>query len=463
MSSPTLTFWGAAGTVTGSRFLVETAASRVLVDAGLYQGLRELRQRNWDVLPVDPDSLDGVVLTHAHLDHCGYLPRLVRDGLAAPVICTDQTAELAAIVLRDSARIQEEDAGYANQAGFSRHRPALPLYDELDVEQTLPLLRPVPLHDAVPLTEDVTVTLQSAGHILGAASALVDAAGSTVLFSGDLGRPDHPLVPRRENPPSADVIVVESTYGDRTHPPRSPDPADDVLAGAIRRTLARGGTVLIPAFAIDRTELVLLRVGELMTSGAVPTVPVYLDSPMAQRALDVYRRYLATVDPGLLPPGWEVDSLGVPDLRIVRNAVESEALNVPRHPCVIISASGMATGGRVVHHLAHQLGDPRNCVVLTGYQAVGTRGRDLLEGAREVKMHGRYVPVRAEIVDDQEFSVHADSDEVIEWLSRVETPPTTLYAVHGEPAASRALADRIARELGWTAVVPRVGERVRLD
>ncbi|HSF98401.1 MAG TPA: MBL fold metallo-hydrolase [Ornithinibacter sp.] len=463
MSSPTLTFWGAAGTVTGSRFLVETDSSRVLVDAGLYQGLRELRQRNWDDLPVDPASLDGVVLTHAHLDHCGYLPRLVRDGLAAPVLCTAQTAELTAIVLRDSARLQQEDAEYANQAGFSRHRPALPLYDERDVEQTLPLLRPVPLHDDVPLTEDVTVTLQSAGHILGAASVLIDAAGSTVLFSGDLGRPNHPLVPRRENPPSADVIVVESTYGDRTHPRRSTDPADDVLAGAIRRTVARGGTVLVPAFAIDRTELVLLRVGELMTSGAVPTVPVHLDSPMASRALDVYRRYLATVDPGLLPPGWVVDTLGVPDLRVVRNAVESQALNVPRHPCVIISASGMATGGRVVHHLAHQLGDSRNCVVLTGYQAVGTRGRDLLDGAREVKMHGRYVPVRAEVVNDPEFSVHADSDEIIEWLSRCETAPTTLYAVHGEPAASRALADRVARELGWTAVVPRVGERVRLD
>ncbi|GAA4411768.1 MBL fold metallo-hydrolase [Fodinibacter luteus] len=463
MTQPTLTFWGAAGTVTGSRFLVETDASRILVDAGLYQGPRELRQRNWEEFAVDPRTLDGVVLTHAHLDHCGYLPRLVRDGLDAPVLCTAETAELAAIVLRDSARLQEEDAAYATEAGFSKHDPALPLYDERDVERTLPLLRPVPLHDDVPLTEDSLVTLRSAGHILGATSVLVDAAGSRALFSGDLGRPGHPLVPRRENPPEADVVVVESTYGDRTHPAPPGGPADDVLADAIRRTVARGGSVLVPAFAIDRTELVLLRVGELMTSGAVPTVPVHLDSPMALRALDVYRRALAGVDPRLLPPGWDVETFGVPDLRIVRSADESVALNTPRQPCVIISASGMATGGRVVHHLAHQLGDARNCVVLTGYQAVGTRGRALLEGAREVKMHGRYVPVRAEVVNDPEFSVHADADEVLEWLSRCPSPPRAVYAVHGEPQAARALADRVTDELGWLAVVPRFGERVRLD
>ncbi|HSO63965.1 MAG TPA: MBL fold metallo-hydrolase [Ornithinibacter sp.] len=463
MTSPTLTFWGAAGTVTGSRFLVETGASRVLVDAGLYQGLRELRRRNWEDFPVDPSTLDGVVLTHAHLDHCGYLPRLVRDGLDAPVLCTSETAELAAIVLRDSAHLQEEDAAYANEAGFSRHPTALPLYDATDVEHTLPLLRRVPLHDDVPLTEDLTVRLQSAGHILGASSALVDAAGSRVLFSGDLGRASHPLVPRRENPPPADVVVVESTYGDRTHPPAPSDPADDVLAGAIRRTVARGGSVLIPAFAIDRTELVLLRVGELMTQGLVPTVPVHVDSPMALKALDVYRRALADVDPRLLPRGWDTRTFGVPDLHISRTASESEALNEPRHPCVIISASGMATGGRVVHHLAHQLGNPRNCVVLTGYQAVGTRGRDLLEGARQVKVHGRYVPVRAEIVDDTEFSVHADAGEVLEWLSRCDPAPRTVYVVHGEPQAAQALATRASAELGLLAVVPRFGERVRLD
>jgi metallo-beta-lactamase family protein len=321
----------------------------------------------------------------------------------------------------------------------------------------------VPLHDVVPLTDDVTVTLQSAGHILGAASALLDADGSRVLFSGDLGRANHPLVPRREDPPPADVVVVESTYGDRTHPTPPTDPADDVLADAIRRTVARGGSVLVPAFAIDRTELVLLRIGALMTQGLVPTVPVHVDSPMALRALDVYRRALADVDPALLPTGWDPRTFGVPDLRITRSATESQALNEPRHPCVIISASGMATGGRVVHHLAHQLGDPRNCVVLTGYQAVGTRGRDLVAGARQVKIHGRYVPVRAEVVDDPEFSVHADAGEVLDWLGRCDPAPRTVYVVHGEPEAAQALATRIGDELGWCAVVPRYAERVRLD
>lgn len=463
MTSPTLTFWGAAGTVTGSRFLVETAVSRVMVDAGLYQGQRELRRRNWDEFPVDPSTIDGVVLTHAHLDHCGYLPRLVRQGLDAPVLCTSETAELAGIVLRDSAHLQEEDAAYATEAGTSRHGTALPLYDAADVERTLPLLHRVPLHDEVPLTDDVTVTLRSAGHILGSASALVEADGARVLFSGDLGRASHPLVPRREDPPPADVVVVESTYGDRTHPPAPVDPADDVLAGAIRRTVARGGSVLVPAFAIDRTELVLLRIGALMTRGLVPTVPVHVDSPMAMRALDVYRRALAAVDAGLLPPGWDPRTFGVPDLRVTRSAAESQALNEPRHPCIIISASGMATGGRVVHHLAHQLADPRHCVVLTGYQAAGTRGRDLVEGARQVKVLGRYVPVRAEVVDDEEFSVHADSDELLQWLGRCDPPPSAVYVVHGEQGAAQALARRVSDELGWVAVVPRHAERVRLD
>lgn len=463
MTSPTLTFWGAAGTVTGSRFLVETGTSRVLVDAGLHQGARELRRRDRDGLPVDATTIDGVVLTHAHLDHCGYLPRLVRDGLDAPVICTDGTADLAAIVLRDSAHLQEEDAAYAAEAGYSRHARPEPLYDGADVERTLPLLRAVPLHDAVPLTDDLTVTLRSAGHILGASTALVEADGSRVLFSGDLGRPHHPLVPRREDPPAADVVVVESTYGDRRHALVDPDPAAGVLADAVRRTVARGGSVLVPAFAIDRTELVLLRLGELMTQGHVPSVPVFVDSPMALAALDVYRRALARLDPSLLPAGWDPRTFGIPDLRTVRSATESQALNSPRHPCVVVSASGMATGGRVVHHLAHQLPDPRHCVVLTGYQAAGTRGRDLVEGARQLKMHGRYVPVRAEVVHDTSFSVHADADELVEWLARCPQPPRTVFVVHGEPPAAGALATRVTDELGWCAVVPRLGERVRLD
>jgi metallo-beta-lactamase family protein len=450
MTSPVLTFLGATGTVTGSRFLVESRGARVLVDAGLYQGVKSLRVRNWESFPIDPATLQSVVLTHAHLDHCGYLPRLVRDGFRGRILCTHETAELAAIVLEDSAHLQEEDARYANQAGFSKHRPALPLYVAADVQRTRALFAPVEFGRQVEAADGIGVTLRSAGHILGSATATVTVAGATVLFSGDLGRPHHPLVTAREDPPAADLVVVESTYGDRRHPAHS-----STLADAVRRTVARGGTVLIPAFAVDRTELVLLELGELMRSGAVPRVPVHVDSPMALAALHVYERSLK--ERGL------PHDFGIPDLRTSASPLESEQLNRPAYPCIVVSASGMASGGRVVHHLAHQLPDQRNCVILTGYQAVGTRGRDLAEGARTVKIHGRYVPVRAEVVVDDEFSAHADADELLAWLGRMPGEPRTVFVVHGERTASAAFARRIEDELGWPAVVPDLGERVRLD
>ena len=448
--SPVLTFLGATGTVTGSRFLVEAGETRTLVDAGLYQGLARLRQRNWDPFPARAETLASVTLTHAHLDHCGFLPRLVKEGFAGPVRCTPGTAELAALVLRDSAHLQEEDARYANLAGFSRHHPALPLYDAADVEAALRLFDPVELHETFEAGPGIEVTLRSAGHILGSSTAQLVTEGGTALFSGDLGRPGHPLVKPREDPPAADVVVVESTYGDRVHQPRS-----TVLADAVRRTVGRGGTVLIPAFAVDRTELVLLELGRLMSEGVVPTVPVYVDSPMALAALEIYRR---TAREAGVPRDF-----GVPDLRAAHTAPELMTLNRPSRSCVIVSASGMATGGRVVHHLAHQLPEARNCVVLTGYQAEGTRGRDLANGVKQVKIHGRYVPVRAEVVVDDSFSVHADAGEIVDWLRRMPAEPRTVFVVHGEPDAAEALQRRIAEVLGWSAVVPRYGERVRLD
>jgi metallo-beta-lactamase family protein len=458
MTRPALTFLGGTGTVTGSKFLIEAADARALVDAGLYQGLAQLRRRNWEDPPVDPATLDTVVLTHAHLDHSGYLPRLVRDGFRGPILCTRPTAELAAIVLLDSAHLQEEDAAYANVVGYSKHHPALPLYDEGDVLKTLPLLQTLGYRQRHSLGGQAGVTLQPAGHILGSATALVEVDGLRVVFSGDLGRPRHPLVAPAAPPPDADVVVVESTYGDRTHSP----PDSELLASALRRTIARGGSVLVPAFAVDRTELVLMELRRLATTGRIPKVPVYVDSPMALNTLDVYRRALA--DPTLvradLPDG---DPFDPGDLHAVRTAAESERLNEPRQPCIVVSASGMATGGRVVHHLVHQLPDPRNCVVLTGFQAAGTRGRMLVEGARTLKMHGRYVPVRAEVVQVPDFSAHADAPEILAWLSCEPREPRAVYVVHGEPDASRALADRITEELGWCAVVPRLGERVRLD
>jgi len=458
MSNPTLTFLGAAGTVTGSKFLVQTDGHQVLVDAGLFQGLRKLRRRNWEPFPVQPPEIGGVVLTHAHLDHCGYLPALVREGFAGPVVCTEGTSELAAIVLKDSAYLQEEDARYAAEKGFSKHSQPRALYTAQDVARALTMLQPVDFGRTVEVCPGVEVTLQPAGHILGSASAVLDVAGHQVTFSGDLGRPEHPLLRPPPPPPASETIVVESTYGNRDHL----DSEIDELAAVVTRTIERGGTVLIPAFAVDRTEVVLIALDRLMNAGRIPQVPVYVDSPMALRALGVYRQALAVgspefrtdLEPGVLDPR---------DVREAHTADQSMALNRPAKPCIIVSASGMASGGRVVHHLRHLLPDRDNSVVLVGFQAAGTRGRSLVDGATEVKMHGRYVPVNAEIVQVDGFSVHADADEIIAWLGSTPSPPKVVYVVHGEPAASAALAERIRSELGWLAVVPRDGERVRLD
>ncbi|HEY3436558.1 MAG TPA: MBL fold metallo-hydrolase, partial [Actinotalea sp.] len=414
-----LTFLGGTGTVTGSRFLVEHQGHRVLVDCGLYQGEREWRRRNWEPFPVPPASIDDVVLTHCHLDHCGYLPALVRDGFAGPIWMTEGTAALTAVVLRDSAHLTERDAEDARKGGWSRHDPPLPLYTIADAERAITQFRAVPFDTTTHVDTTagpgagLTFALTRAGHVLGSASALLDAAGSTVLFSGDLGRTDHPVLLPREAPPAATTVVVESTYGDREHPAPSGLP-HEALAGAIRRTVARGGSVLVPAFAVDRTELVLRALDDLARAGRIPHVPVFVDSPMALTALGVYREAGLRAE---LRPDVPTDITGRLPVHEARTPEESMALNEPRTPCIVISASGMASGGRVVHHLRHILPDRDNAVVLTGYQAVGTRGRALLDGASELKMHGRYVPVRAEIISDDEFSVHADASEILSWLA----------------------------------------------
>jgi metallo-beta-lactamase family protein len=458
----TLQFLGGTGTVTGSKFLLRDGGACLLVDAGLFQGLRDLRRRNWEPFPVPPEDLDAVALTHAHLDHCGYLPALGREGLACPVYATGATGALAALVLRDSAALQEEDAAYAAQAGYSRHTRPAPLYDRADVERVLPLLQPVETGVAVPVGRDeptsVRVTFHPAGHILGSTFVSVGVDGRVVTISGDLGRGTHPLLLPPDPLPASDVVLVESTYGDRDHPPD----ADQPLADVLRRCLGRGGVAVIPAFAVDRTEVVLMALRRLMDAGAVPRVPVFVDSPMALGALAVYRQALVQGSPGLRPDvGYDAFDPG--DLREVHDADGSRQLNDPGFACVVVSASGMAAGGRVVHHLKHLLPDPRNAVVLVGFQAAGTRGRALQEGARELKMHGRYVPVRAEVASVEGFSVHADADELVAWLGTAPRPPEVVYLVHGEPSASQALADRVRAELGWAAVVPRDGEIVRLD
>jgi metallo-beta-lactamase family protein len=458
--SASLTFLGAAGTVTGSRFLVESGSSRVLLDCGLFQGLKELRLRNWRPFPVDPGSLDAVAVTHAHVDHVGYLPVLVRDGFRGPVLASPGTVALSGIVLPDSGRLQEEEAAYAARLGYSKHRSPLPLYTEADARRALPRFRAVPIGEPVPLGEAVTVTLHHAGHILGAGQvALTVSGGSTLWATGDLGRDDHPLLLPPAPLGDADVLVVESTYGNRRHEPREAGVA--VLADVIRRTDERGGMTVIPAFAVDRTELLLMGLRLLRAEGRIPALPVYVDSPMALAALAVYRAALRT-DPHIRP---DVADGGDPfdpgHLTELRSPEESRGVN-RRQRGILISASGMATGGRVLHHLAQRLPDARNTVALVGHQAPGTRGRALLDGADQLKLHGEYVPVRAEVVAVPGFSVHADGQALLAWMGAARRPPRVTYVVHGEPSAAQALRAAISRELGWHAVVPRHGERVRL-
>jgi len=455
----TLTFLGAAGTVTGSKFLLEHERRRTLVDCGLYQGERAWRRLNWQALPVSASSISDVVLTHAHLDHCGHLPALVREGFTGPTWCTPGTAALAAIVLRDSAYLQQEDAENARLWGFSRHDPPRPLYDAADAEKAIASFAPTEYHQGCALHSGAHLSLSRAGHILGSASALVTVGAGSVLFSGDLGRTRHPLLLAREAPPAARTVVIESTYGDRAHPVDGA-PTHEILADAIRRTVQRGGSVLIPAFAVDRTELVLHALSKLAAAGEIPSIPVYVDSPMALAALDVYRGQAARQDLRADLPARLVD---LANLHTAHSAQESMQLNEPRTPSIIISASGMATGGRVVHHLMHLLPDSRHTVVMTGYQAVGTRGRQLAEGATELKMFGRYVPVRAEVVIDHGFSVHADATELLTWLQALPAAPETVYIVHGEPQSARSLATKVRDETGWCTVVPELGERVRVD
>jgi metallo-beta-lactamase family protein len=461
---PILRFLGAAGTVTGSRFLVDTPRARVLVDCGLFQGEKALRLRNWSDFPVPPSSIDAVALTHAHVDHSGYLPALVKQGVRGRIFATPATRKLCRIVLPDSGHLQEEDAAYANRKGFSKHRPALPLYSEADALAAVERFRAVGFDEEVEMADGVCVRFTRAGHILGSSSVTLRFDGATprsLIVSGDLGRGKHPLLRDPSPPGEADAILVESTYGDRRHPDAS---SLEAFAQAIVRTAARGGAVVIPAFAVDRTEVILLELRRLRRAGAIPDLPVYVDSPMALGALDVYRAAIAEGSDEIRP---EFSGGGDPfdpgRLIETHSVSESRAINDQRFPCVIISASGMATGGRVLHHLANRLPDGRNTVILPGFQAAGTRGRRLLAGERALKLLGRYVPVRAEVVDVPGFSVHADQMELLAWLRSAAKPPGMVYVVHGEAQSSAALRNSIERELGWPAAVPNDLECVRLD
>ena len=458
----TLTFLGAAATVTGSRFLLRHGEASALIDCGMFQGRRDLRALNWSAPALDVGELDTVVLTHAHLDHVGYLPVLMRHGFKGTVLAAKWTPELAKIVLTDSGHLQEEEASFANRMGYAKHHPALPLYTEAEGETAARRIRGVAFGAETEVAPGIRATFQPAGHILGSATVQIDLEdGPRILFSGDLGRPHHPILCPPAPRVASDFLVIESTYGNRQHE----DIASTVgrLAEAISRTAARGGTVIIPSFAVDRTEVLLCTLTDLLSEGRVPELPVYVDSPMASAVLDVYRRAIDQHDPGIRPghhPGLSLQN--GPHLEESTTREQSIAIDGLETPSIVISSSGMATGGRVLHHLARRLPDHRNMVVLAGYQAEATRGRSLADGARSLKIHGRYVPVRADVVTVDAFSVHADADELEAWMASPAAAPETTFIVHGEPASSEGLRLRV-EGMGRLGVVPRMGETVRLS
>lgn len=448
--SVTITFLGGANTVTGSKYLVQHDGKRLLVDCGLFQGYKQLRLRNWNPLPVAPDQIHAVLLTHAHLDHSGYMPLLAREGFAGRVHATPGTRDLCRILWPDSGHIQEEDAAFANRHGFSKHAPALPLYTRQDALDALPLLKAVEFGKIITPIPGWKATFSPAGHILGASSILLQVAGRRILFSGDLGRPDDLVMSPPDEAPQADTVLIESTYGDRIHP------REDVLAElapALQRVAKRGGVAVVPVFAVGRAQALLHAIHLLKMKGDLPSsLPVFLDSPMA-----VHTTHLFENHPGEHRLSHQDTRALTRSATMVSSTDESKALASRHGPMVILSASGMATGGRVLHHLEHYAGNHRNMIILTGYQAPGTRGATLASGAKMVRIHGRDVEVNAEVVQLESASAHADGNQLMAWLRTMPQSPDQVYVVHGEAGPADILRGRIKHELGWRAVVPEQG------
>lgn len=444
-------FLGAAGTVTGSKFLVHNNDTRILVDCGMFQGFKELRELNWEDFPFEPRDIQAVVLTHAHLDHCGALPLLVKKGFKGPIICTEPTLELTKIILLDSAKIQEEDADYANKKGFSKHHPALPLYTIEDVEKTLPMLVAVDLHSEFEIGS-LKGCFYSAGHILGAASAWISNGERSIHFSGDLGRYNDPLMPPPEPPVKADYIVMESTYGDRDH---SAVTSKEVLKQCILEVVKSRGVLLIPSFAVGRAQNLLYEITELKRDGEIPAqIPVYFNSPMGHEVARLYEKFHQY---HRLASGQFAEVMS--EVHSVKSAEESRALNEDKSgPKIIIAASGMLTGGRVLHHLKAFGSDSRNIVLLAGFQSPGTRGHSLLNGAKEIKIHGLYVDINCKVVPSDSFSAHADRTDLMTWLKQAPETPKRMFLVHGEPVAADELRKRIDKDLKWYVSVPRMGQ-----
>ena len=456
-----ITFLGAAGAVTGSKYLVEAGGKRLLVDCGLFQGPKELRQKNWDHFPIDPASIDWIVLTHAHIDHTGYLPRIVRDGFRGPIYANAATRELCQLLLTDSAHLQEEDAQYATKKGYSSHKPALPLYTVQDAQQALKLFKETPRKGPFTISPQFSVKPSDAGHILGSSSLQItiteDGRSTTVVFSGDVGRYNQTILNDPEPIAKADYILCESTYGDRDHPTASPY---DAIAEIVNRVAKRGGVIVIPAFAVGRTQTLMYIMRLLEDQQRIPKLPTFVDSPMASNVTDLYIRHREDYRPSFLreEQAGNGDPLDTHRVQMTRSVEESKKINGVKTPCIIMSASGMCTGGRILHHLAHRLPDPRDAVIFAGYQADGTLGRYLLSGGKDAHIHGEHVPVRAEIQEVSQFSAHADRTELVRWLSGFSAPPKQLFLTHGEPDAAQSFRATVVQKLGWRAAVPALND-----
>ena len=449
-----LQFLGAAGGVTGSKYLFSHGADQVLIDCGLFQGLKELRLRNWAPVPIDLARLRAVILTHAHIDHSGYLPRIVGKGYKGPIFATPGTCDLLGVMLPDAAHLQEEEARYANRKGYSKHSPALPLYTVEDAERSLTLLRPVRMKESVEVIKGVVLDYGRVGHILGAGSARLsfqlNGQKRTLMDSGDLGRYDRPILKDPEPAGAADWLLIESTYGDRTHPKES----EAELRNVIKETAAQRSCLLIPAFAIGRTQDLVYTIRKMEDAGEIPLIPVYIDSPMGIEATAIYSRHTDEHDFEMAQlSNHDRNPLRSRNMVVARTPEQSKAINNIKGPLIIISASGMATGGRVLHHLKQRLPNQDTTVLLVGYQAEGTRGRLLQDGANNVKMLGEVIPVRAKIKVLDGFSAHADQGEILRWLRTFKKPPRMTYVVHGEPPAATALAETIREQLKWNVAV----------
>lgn len=445
---------GAAGTVTGSKHLLTLGGHRILIDCGLFQGLKNLRDLNWTPLPISPRDIDAVILTHAHLDHCGYLPRLVREGYRGKIYATPATRDIAELILMDSGHLQEKDAEFLNRHELSRHQPALPLYTVHDAQNAVEHFSTVEFDKTVRLSNGAWFRFHRAGHILGAAWVEMAWGGHRIVFSGDIGRYGDPLMPDPARPVEADYVMIESTYGNRIHDKTDPE---DALRTVVERTIKRGGTLIVPAFAVGRAQELLYYFWKLKQTGGLRDVPVFLDSPMAIDATGLMGRH---------PEDHRLDLESCKKVFGIAHYTDdveaSKAISSSHVPKIVISASGMATGGRVLHHLKAFAPDPRNTILLAGFQAAGTRGRSLQDGAKELKIHGTWIPVNAEVAHLDMLSAHADADELMRWLSGFPHPPRKVFIVHGEPEASEGLRVRIGRELGWASVVPRLDQEFSL-